>query len=363
MPEELQIVVLFGGRSVEHAVSIRSAHSVLQALPEDRFRATPVAIGEDGRWFTAANPLGVLGDGEEGERRTVLLPPEPGRGLCIGSPGAGETLHPDLVFPLVHGTGGEDGTLQGLLESAELAYAGSGVLASALAMDKSMAKRAFRLDGLPVLDGRTVPGWRWQAEPDRVLAELERWQSGALFVKPANGGSSVGVRLAREAGERREAIDIALRYDTKVLVEPALKAREVEVSILGNDRLEASVPGEIVPANDFYDYEAKYADERTRLLVPAPVPDSEARRLRELAIMAFEAIGGSGFGRVDFLLDRETGEPFVSEVNTIPGFTDVSMYPRLWEATGLGYAHLLARIIELGLERHRERRRLRRTVV
>jgi D-alanine-D-alanine ligase len=230
-------------------------------------------------------------------------------------------------------------------------------------MDKSMAKRAFRLDGLPVLDGRTVPGWRWQAEPDRVLAELERWQSGALFVKPANGGSSVGVRLAREAGERREAIDIALRYDTKVLVEPALKAREVEVSILGNDRLEASVPGEIVPANDFYDYEAKYADERTRLLVPAPVPDSEARRLRELAIMAFEAIGGSGFGRVDFLLDRETGEPFVSEVNTIPGFTDVSMYPRLWEATGLGYAHLLARIIELGLERHRERRRLRRTVV
>jgi D-alanine-D-alanine ligase len=363
MPERVQIALLFGGRSVEHAVSIRSARSVLRALSKTRFQATPVAIGEDGRWFTAANPLGVRGDGEEGERRAVLLAPEPGRGLRIGREADAETLHPDLVFPLVHGTGGEDGVLQGLLESAELAYAGSGVLASAMAMDKNMAKRAFRLDGLPILDWRTVALPRWREEPDRVLAELERWQEGAVFVKPANGGSSVGVTLAGDPSGRRAAIETALSYDTAVVIEPALKAREVEVSILGNDRLEASVPGEIVPANDFYDYEAKYADERTRLLVPAPLGAREARHLQELAISAFEAIGASGFGRVDFLVEAASGEPFVSEVNTIPGFTDVSMYPRLWEATGLGYADLLERIIRLGLERHRIKQRLRRTVV
>jgi D-alanine-D-alanine ligase len=363
MPERLKIVLVFGGRSVEHAVSIRSARSVLEALPEARFSILPVAIDEEGRWFTADNPLGVRGDRPEGNRHPVLLQAEPGRGLKIGEGREATLLAPDLVFPLVHGTGGEDGTLQGLLESAELAYAGSGVLASALAMDKSMARRAFRHAGLPVLDWRTIAAERWRQEREAVLTELNSWHGGAVFVKPANGGSSVGVGKATAAAERAAAIDAALRFDVKAVVEPALRAREVEVSILGNHRLEASVPGEIVPAKEFYDYEAKYVDDRTRLLVPAPVEDAMARRLQDLAVRAFAAIDGAGFGRVDFLLDTASGEPFVSEVNTIPGFTDVSMYPRLWGATGIEYAELLTRIIRLGLERHQAKERLARTVI
>ncbi len=363
MPEPLQIVLLFGGRSVEHAVSIRSARSVLATLAGTPHQVLPVGVGEDGRWFTADNPLQVEAGRPEGSRVPVRVLAEPGGVLQVGEGTGARRTTPNLYFPLIHGTGGEDGTLQGLLEVAGAAYAGSGVLASALAMDKPLAKAVLRQAGLPVLDWRVVPAHRWRSDPDGVLEELSSWCSGPVFIKPANGGSSVGVTRAGTAGDRQAALDEALLFDRRAVVEPALSAREIEVSVLGNASPEASIPGEIIPAKEFYDYEAKYTDQRTRLVVPAPLERDAAQEAQALAVAAFQAIDGAGFGRVDFLLDRGSGRMLISEINTIPGFTEVSMYPRLWAASGLTYADLLERIIQLGRERHLENTRLRRTMV
>ena len=362
MHEAGSIALFFGGRSVEHDISILSARSVMTELEKQGWKVLPVAVDREGLWFTAANPLGVRGSIPEGKRYPVKLKAEPGAGLEMGEGKDLERTYPDLYFPLIHGRGGEDGALQGLLNLAAAPYAGSGVLASALAMDKDRAKVVLRQTGLPVLDWMPVSAAAWRRQPDTIMEKLQNCFSGPVFIKPANGGSSIGISRAESSAERRRALDLALSLDLKAIVEPALDAREIEVSVLGNDEVQASMAGEIVPAREFYDYQAKYCDGETRLLVPAPLEDAAMDQLRDLACRSYEALNCCGFGRVDFLVDRATGEPHISELNTLPGFTDVSMFPRLWEASGLAYGPLLARIVELGQARARAWRSLRHEI-
>ena len=264
----------------------------------------------------------------------------------------------DVVFPVVHGTGGEDGSLQGLLELADIPYVGAGVAGSALGMDKAVMKALFRDAGLPIVDYRVFLRRDLKQGLERLVRAVEEAFGYPCFVKPANGGSSVGVSKARDARDLAAALELAGRYDRKILVERAIDAREIECSVLGNDAPEASVPGEIVPANEFYDYRSKYIDPGSRLLIPAPITDDQARRIRELAIKAFRALDLCGMARADFFLDRTTEAIFVSEVNTIPGFTPISMYPKLWEASGLPFPALVDRLIQLALERHAEKKAL-----
>jgi D-alanine-D-alanine ligase len=305
----------------------------------------------------------------------LSTPKEAGQEVTLPAVAAGRTLlHPvvdgaptgptnglelDIIFPIIHGRGGEDGALQGLLELADVAYVGAGVLSSAMQMDKDIAKRLLAAAGLPVLPwvvlrSHTFAGRGMESAVESVTKEL----GFPVFVKPANSGSSVGIAKASDRDELEVALLDAARYDRKIIVERGLNARELEVAVLGNESPEASVPGEICPSHEFYDYEAKYLDDSTRLVIPAVLSDEETQQLRELAIQAYEALESEGLARVDFLIDRETGKPYINELNSLPGFTDASMYPRLWEASGLSYTALLDRLIELGLERHRQRRSL-----
>jgi len=351
---KLRVGLLFGGRSVEHEVSLVSAASILKALDPNHYEITLIAVAPDGRWHLGAPalPPEAALTGEE-----VNLPAVPGSSMLLSAsrrpPGSAADL--DVIFPVIHGRGGEDGSLQGLLEMAEVPYVGSAVLGSALQMDKEVAKRLLSAAGLPVVPWVSVRSRELESSApavcERAVAELGL----PLFVKPANLGSSVGISRVAERGELIPALRDAARYDTKILIERGLDAREIEVALLGNDPFEASVPGEICTAREFYDYEAKYSDESTDLLVPAPLSEAQTQRVRRLAIDAMRVLEGSGLARVDFLLERETEEFFVNEVNSLPGFTEVSMYPRLWEASGLPYPALLDRLIELALERHRER--------
>jgi len=263
-----------------------------------------------------------------------------------------------VIFPVVHGTGGEDGTLQGLLDLADIPYVGAGVLGSAIGMDKAMMKVVFRDAGLPIVDHRVIRRRDLASERDRFVRAVEEAFGYPCFVKPANGGSSVGVSKAKGRGQLLEGLELAARYDRKVIVERGVDAREIECSVLGNDEPEASVPGEIVPANEFYDYRAKYVDEDSRLLIPAPLTDEQAHRIRDLAVRAFRALDLCGMARADFFLDRATEAIFINEVNTIPGFTPISMYPKLWEASGLPFPALVDRLIRLALERHAEKKSL-----
>jgi D-alanine-D-alanine ligase len=351
---KLRIGLLFGGRSVEHAVSIASATSILGALDPARYEISLVAIDEDGRWHLGAPalPPQATVKGEE-----VSLPAVPSEHTIVSAAGSAveRAVNLDVVFPIVHGQGGEDGALQGLLELACVPYVGSGVLGSAVQMDKDVAKRLLAAAGLPVVPWQLVrqPELRRDstAVAERVLAGLPL----PVFVKPANLGSSVGISKVDTADALVSALEEAARYDEKILVEQGIQARDVEVALLGNDPVEASVPGEIRTPHDFYDYDAKYRDGATELLVPAPVSDAEARRLQHLACEAFRVLEGSGLGRVDFFLERGTGAIFVNEVNSLPGFTEGSMYPRLWAASGIPYPALIDRLIELALERHRAR--------
>jgi D-alanine-D-alanine ligase len=375
------VAVLFGGRSAEHEVSVRSAATVIAALDPARFEAVPVAISRDGRWrqlppgalgrVGAGDPerllplLGAWAAGEEkaaedGEVRdgkpqggSVALLPAAGAGLLEPAAGAGRSgLEPgswDVVFPVLHGPFGEDGSIQGLLEVAGLPYVGAGVAASAVAMDKALAKDVLRAHGLPVLPFLLVR----RDEPwEEVAARVEAALGYPVFVKPANLGSSVGVSRVGGREALRAALARAGRYDTRLLVERAIPAREIECSVLGNAEPEASLPGEVVPHRDFYDYRAKYLEEGSALLIPAPLDPPARERVRRLAMEAYRALGCEGMARVDFLLHRETGELYVSELNTIPGFTSISMYPKLWEASGLPLPRLVERLIELALERH-----------
>lgn len=352
---KLKVGLLFGGRSVEHEVSITSAASIFRALDPTRYDVSLVAIDQHGRWHLAPPSLPPQGEISGPE---VALPAHPGDGRLRAVGDASLAAELDVIFPIVHGRGGEDGSLQGLLELAEVAYVGSGVLGSAVQMDKELSKRLLRAAGLPVLPWVTVRSAEIERSIDTVVRRVEAEIGLPAFVKPANLGSSVGISRVTDGESLVAGLRDAARYDTKVVVECGIAARDVEVALLGNDPVEASIAGEIRTSREFYDYEAKYVDEDTELLIPAPVPDEQLAQLQQAAIGAFLALEGSGIGRVDFLIDRETGEFFVNEVNALPGFTDGSMYPKLWEASGLAYPALIDRLIELALERHRERQSL-----
>jgi D-alanine-D-alanine ligase len=350
MTARLKVAVLFGGRSGEHEVSLRSGASVAAGL-RGRHDVLCVLVGKDGRW--------LLQDGEAAQPsggEAVFLAPSPGDGGRLRRfADARELARPDVFFPVLHGPFGEDGTVQGLFELAAVPYVGAGVPASAAAMDKALMKALFARAGLPQIDYRVL--LRRDAPTEaRILDELGL----PVFVKPANLGSSVAVTKVKTPAGLGPALDAAFAYDRKVVVEKGVEAREVEVSVLGNDEPQASVPGEIVPDREFYDYDSKYADEsRTELVIPARLEPPAADEVRRLGVAAFRAVDAAGYARVDFFLEKATGRLLVNEINTIPGFTSISMYPKLWEASGLPYADLLARLVALGLERHAARGRLR----
>jgi D-alanine-D-alanine ligase len=354
---KLRVGLVYGGRSVEHEVSLQSAASILRNLDPSRYEVWRVGIDHDGRWR-----LGAPGSSLESALARgvpVQLPASPeANALQPLGPGRGEPVGLDVLFPIVHGHGGEDGTLQGLLELAGLPYVGSGVLGSAVQMDKEVSKRLLAQAGIPVTPWRVVHEGELADDAKGVALRIADELGLPLFVKPANSGSSVGIAKVKDVKALPRALAEATRYDTKLIVERGLDAREIEVAVLGNEAPEASVPGEICPRREWYDYEAKYVDESTELLVPAPLSDAETEQVRDLALRAFRTLEGAGLGRVDFLLERATGAFYLNEINSLPGFTEVSMYPRLWEASGLPYPQLLDRLIELALARHQRRSRL-----
>lgn len=369
----MRVGVIFGGRSAEHEISLASARSIMAVMDREKYEVVPLGITRDGRWLTEGDPMAILslGDGVRpalGQLPRLQAPDVVPAGLVPMAATAGRELVPgatgssfpplDVVFPVLHGPFGEDGTVQGLLELAGIPYVGCGVLASALAMDKAAARAVFAAHGLPQVPYRVVKRKVWESAPERVITDLEVALGYPMFVKPANLGSSIGVNKAQDRAGLRTALTEAARYDRKLLVEVAVpQAREIECSVLGNDDPIASVPGEIVPCNDFYDYAAKYINGKSQLLIPAPLSAELSARVRQVAIRAFLAIDGAGLARVDFLLNGATGELFLNEVNTMPGFTVISMYPKLWEASGIPYAELVDRLIELALERHGDRGR------
>jgi D-alanine-D-alanine ligase len=367
MARKIRLGLIMGGRSAEHAVSLRSARSVAAAINRDKYDVTMIGITEQGKWIAGPDPLAALSAGDLSATSGAALLGEPGkRELLTLRPernGVGRALHLsaitelDVIFPLLHGPYGEDGTVQGLLELADLPYVGSGVLASALAMDKAMCKQILRAHGLPVTDWTLVGRAAVEHDAEAVAADAAQHYGFPIFTKPANLGSSVGVVKAHNAAELVAALRTSARYDRRILIEPGINARELEVSVLGNDAPEASIVGEVVPSREFYDYEAKYVDEGSALLIPAPIPDATAERARALAVDAFRAIDGAGLARVDFLLDRDRGDLYINEINTLPGFTDISMYPKLWEASGLSYPALIDRLVALALERQEEKDR------
>lgn len=359
MPDKIRVGVLFGGRSAEHEVSVTSARHVLASIDRDKYEVTMIGIDRAGRWLQAADATRLLDSGrvdESDDLTPVSLDYVGGRELVRldGGPGGGAV---DVILPILHGPFGEDGTVQGLLELAGVAYAGAGVLGSAVAMDKDMTKRVLRAEGLPQTDYASVLRSRWRAEPEMVRHEIERDLGWPVFIKPANLGSSVGITKAHDADEFVAGMDEAARYDRKIIIEEdAGNCREVEVAILGNDDPDASVVGEIVPANEFYDYRAKYMDDDSELHIPARIAPETAERIRELGRKVFLAVEASGLSRVDFFVDRDDeSRVLVNEINTMPGFTPISMYPKLWAASGVDYATLIDRLIELALERHRDR--------
>jgi D-alanine-D-alanine ligase len=356
--------VLFGGRSGEHEVSLASASSVLRALDPQKYEAVPIGITKEGCWLAGSPAQRMLPEVLRSGQR-VVLPPEPTEGALLrtnaSNAEAGDrgdaVAGVDVVFPVLHGTFGEDGTVQGLLELAGLPYVGAGVLASAVGMDKDVQKRLFEQAGLPIVPFVAVRRAEWESNPKDVLARIRKRLGFPVFVKPAALGSSVGMTRVAKARNLPAAINLAAEYGQKVVVEKAVNGREIEVAVLGNEKVKTSVPGEIIPHREFYDYTAKYLEEGTRLVIPAPLRRRQASRIRDYAARAFRAIDGTGMARADFFLERRTGKIFVNELNTIPGFTAISMYPKMWEASGLPYANLLDRLIELALDAHREKSR------
>jgi D-alanine-D-alanine ligase len=358
MADKIRVGVIFGGRSGEHEVSLMSARSVLSVLDPQKYTVTQIGITHDGAWVTGENVWQALNDNKTtGLDRAVIFgdPSRPGL-YRVDAAGSLSLVTPlDVIFPVLHGTFGEDGTLQGLLEMADVAYVGAGVLGSSVGMDKALFKDVMRTNGVPVTESILVTRAEIQNQIKAVMEKAEAMSAYPLFVKPVNLGSSVGITKCSTPSDLYEGLMDAARFDRRVLVEHGVSAREIEVSVLGNDDPQASIPGEIVPAADFYSYEAKYLDDRSQLLIPAPIPDETAARVRELAVRAYKAADIAGMARVDFLLDKNTGELFLNEINTIPGFTRISMYPKLWEATGLPYPALVDRLIELALQRKADR--------
>jgi D-alanine-D-alanine ligase len=360
--KRLRIGVLFGGRSGEHEVSLISAASVIQALDPQKYEPVPIGITKDGQWLagTAAHKMlpEILRSGER-----VMLSADPNVAALVPvSNSRPDALRVDVVFPVLHGTYGEDGTVQGLLDLAGLPFVGSGVLGSAVGMDKDMQKRLFLQAKLPVGDFLAIPRAQWEKSRGKVLSAIRKKFRFPVFVKPATLGSSVGMTKAHDAKELAAAMDLAAEFAQKILVEKAIRGREIEVSVLGNEDPKASIPGEIVPHREFYDYAAKYLEEGTRLLIPAKLNRAQVKRFQEFAVRAFRSLECLGMARVDFFLENRTGKILLNEINTIPGFTSISMYPKLWEASGLSYRNLLDRLIELALTQHREKLRTKYTI-
>ncbi len=365
--EKLRVGVIFGGRSGEHEVSLMSARSVLDAIDREKYEVTLIGITPQGRWIAGGDPLQALtGRTMDDVSEAILLGPAPGhRALMKISENPEDRavqlstiVELDVVFPLLHGTFGEDGTVQGLLELLDLSYVGAGVLGSSLGMDKGVFKDVMRANEIPVVDSFIALRREIEQDLPAVLRRAEDMSSYPIFTKPANLGSSVGITKCHDRSELVQGLREAARYDRRVLVERGLdRAREIEVSVLGNDDPIASVPGEVVPGDEFYSYEAKYIRDDSQLLIPAPISAELTREARRLAVAAFKAIDCAGMARCDFLLERESGELYLSEINTIPGFTPISMYPRLWEASGIPYTGLIDRLIELALERQTDKDR------
>ena len=366
----LRIGVLFGGRSTEHEVSILSAQSIIAAMDPQRFEAIPLYIDRNGRWLVGGSLKRLVS--EDAASKYVYLPPDPthhalvpaqdGHGHESPSPGSGEGqgggLPPlDAVFPVFHGLNGEDGTIQGVLELANIPYVGAGVLGSALGLDKIYMKRAFAAAGLPIVDYLPITRRQYEQDQNAFVALVEARLGYPCFSKFANSGSSVGTTKAHDRAELVAGLHLAASFDRKLLVERAVDARELEVSVLGNDEPQASVVGEIVPAHEFYDYDAKYLDEGSRLVIPAAVERDVAENVRAMALRAFQAVDAAGMARVDFFMERKTGRMLVNELNTIPGFTRISMYPKLWEASGLSYPKLIERLVDLAIERFNDKQR------
>jgi D-alanine-D-alanine ligase len=398
--KKLRVGILFGGRSGEHEVSLLSAASVLNAIDKDKYEVVPIGITKDGRWLTAEHAENLLqgklvlesrqlraGDPETtpaaavlARGESVVVPPEPVHrqsGLVPFQTDASLTrrasdraINVDVIFPVLHGTFGEDGTIQGLLELADIAYVGAGVLGSAAGMDKDIMKSLFAAAGLPIVKHVTILRSAWEKEPKKVQKFVESKLKYPVFVKPANLGSSVGISKAHDRKELGPAIEEGAKFDRKIVIEQGVggkknKAREIECSVLGNDEPVASVPGEIVPVKEFYDYNAKYLDEGSELIIPAKLTKAETKRVQELAVRSFKAVDCSGLARVDFLMEpgssKESGNKsrkiYLNEINTMPGFTAISMYPKLWASSGLGYPDLIDRLIQLGLERHADKKK------
>lgn len=374
-----RVGVLFGGRSGEHEVSLASAQNVMDALTEAGHEVVPIGITRQGRWLATADPMAQLtaaaarlevddtqpalnGVDAAATNASLLTHSEEGWELLPTREKASLT-NVDVIFPVLHGPYGEDGTIQGLLEVVNVPYVGCGVLASAVAMDKAIAKKLFTAEGLPQTRYEVIHRQWWSEARDAQLDQIEASLRYPIFVKPANLGSSVGVSQATDRQSLAAGIDLASQYDRKVIIEEGVSAvREIEVSVFGiahslAQQPIASVVGEIIPGRDFYDYEAKYEDDSSQLLIPAPLDATLSEQIREMALQAFTAVDGSGLARVDFLLDNESGQIYLNEVNTMPGFTRISMYPKLWEASGLSYPELAHRLVELALVRHEDRQR------
>ena len=389
-PQRIRVGVVFGGRNSEHEVSLQSARSVMAALDKGKYDVVPIGIDKQGRWLAGSDPLLALE--QAADHKLLNREPQPGvvqaptplhrtqgrlpdAATAIDQSLAGEVAQTtaransdsascwlmaaqqiDVISPVLHGTYGEDGTLQGLLELADVPYVGCGVLAAAVGMDKGVMKAAFAAAGLPQVPYVLVRRSDLERDHDAALDQIEAQLQYPVFTKPANAGSSVGVSKCRDRAELIDGLNVAATHDRRVIVEQGINPRELEVAVLGNDDPEASVVGEIIPANEWYDYADKYLDGRTAYHIPAPLDDETTERVRRMAIQAFKAIDGAGLARVDFMLDKDTGTVYLNELNTLPGFTQISMYPQLWAASGLPYSQLLDRLIELAIERHADRR-------
>ena len=369
MAKKLRVGVLFGGRSGEHEVSLLSAASILKAIDRKKFDVVPIGITKTGRWLTAGGAQALLtGSGSEAvlELQTAAdQPSSPSDAVSALVPDAASlgSGRLDVVFPVLHGTFGEDGTIQGLFELADIAYVGSGVLGSAAGMDKDAMKRLFAQARLPIVKHLTVLRTAWEASPRKIVSAIETALKYPVFVKPANLGSSVGISKVHDRKELAPALSLAARFDRKIVIEQGVgggkkKARELEVAVLGNDDPKASVVGEIIPGKEFYDYEAKYLSDGSIPIIPAKITAAESKQIRAMAVEAFRACDLAGLARVDFLMEPDGKRRiYLNEVNTLPGFTSISMYPKLWQATGLSYSDLITRLIELALERYKERSR------
>lgn len=364
--KKLKIGLIYGGKSGEHEVSLQTAAAVLKELDLTKYDVVPFYITKQGEWrsgpqLTGPAELKELMSIQPADGKNEHQAPVSFFGLAEvqerGEAAADQRI--DVVFPLLHGTYGEDGTIQGLLEIANIPYVGAGVLASAVGMDKITMKKVFAQEGLPQCLYRHFTRKQWEKEQSYHVTEIELSLGYPCFVKPANLGSSVGITKANNRKELLEAVDYAFRFDRKVIVEESVNAREIEVSVLGNDEPQVSVPGEVVSSNEFYDYRAKYIDGKSAMIIPADIPEETKREVQEMAIRAFQAIDGSGLSRVDFFLTREDGRVLINEINTMPGFTPYSMYPLLWKESGKSYRELLDDLIRLALERHQEKQRLR----